>query len=131
MIRDMDFIRELLEDISKGKDNFSLNFSYEEDSPLEYPANNTDKKTIYHLDLMKEANLITWTGRYCYFDSTQCYDNVQLTWAGHDYYDVVRNNTVWNKVKNHLESYHLRIEEVSFEIIKGIANQKLKEWLGL
>lgn len=131
MIRDMDFIRELLEDISKGKDNFSLNFSYEEDNPLEDPANNTDKKTIYHLDLMKEANLITWTGRHCYFDSTQCYYNVQLTWEGHDYYNAVRNNTVWNKVKNHLKSYHFRIEEASFEIIKGIANQKLKEWLGL
>lgn len=62
MIRDMDFIRELLEDISKGKDNFSLNFSYEEDNPLEDPANNTDKKNDLPLRFNERSkfNYLDW-----------------------------------------------------------------------
>lgn len=77
----------------------------------------------YHMLLLKEAGLIL----------AECHQSdkklhciaASLTWAGHEFLDAIRRDTVWNGVKRTARE---RGVELSFETIKAVA-QKIIEGL--
>ena len=56
---------------------------------------------------------------------------VQLTWVGQDYYSTIKNETIWNKTKHHLQSKALTLGEVGFDMIINVSKLKAKELLGI
>jgi len=83
MVRDDDFIRQMLLDFEVSKDEWiiharSLNPSEE------------DVKFGHHLDLLCDAGLMTFVQGSAY----------RMTNAGHDYLAAIRDDTVWNKTKD-------------------------------
>ena len=56
---------------------------------------------------------------------------VQLTWVGQDYYSTIKNDTIWNKTKHHLQSKALTLGEVGFDMIINVSKLKAKELLGI
>jgi len=68
----------------------------------------------YHFYIMQEAGLI----------DAKCHKSANapifclassLTWDGHEFLDKIRNETVWARIKNTIESKGL---DLSFEVIK-------------
>jgi hypothetical protein len=69
-------------------------------SPPPELTNYSQQEVFYHLVLMKEAGLID-----AYFIEGNDVlpvgvRNIRLTWAGHDFLDAARNDTIWNKAKD-------------------------------
>lgn len=92
MKRDMDLVREIilaLEDHPTG---------YATDAPLAFPGF-TEAQVGYHVLIMGEAELLTVDEMTAFGDSTPNAVPVRLTWAGHEFADAVRNDTVWNNTK--------------------------------
>lgn len=57
----------------------------------------------YNAHLMIEAGLAK--GRALQVDQSinpVCVDLFRLTWAGHDFADVIKDDTIWNKAKEHV-----------------------------
>lgn len=80
----------------------------------------------YHFYILKEADLIE---AIC-FQSTnapmRC-SGGNLTWAGHEFLDSIRNDTTWNKIKTTAKSKGV---DLSFEVIKQAAIVVIKGLLG-
>lgn len=51
-----------------------------------------------------------------------------LTWAGHEFLDAARNETVWNKA---IPSLKEKSMTVPFEVLKAVVNQKCREYFGV
>jgi hypothetical protein len=52
----------------------------------------------------------------------------KMTWEGHDFLDAARNDTVWNKTKEHLAKVG---GSASLEIVKAVLLQITRSQLGL
>ncbi|MDP2318620.1 MAG: DUF2513 domain-containing protein [Acidobacteriota bacterium] len=68
------------------------------DAPLAFPGF-TEAQVGYHVLIMGEAELLNVQEMTGYGDSTPNAVPVRLTWAGHEFADAVRNDTVWNNTK--------------------------------
>jgi hypothetical protein len=68
-------------------------------SPAEL-ANYSQQEKIYNLVLMKDAGLID----VHFLEGNDVlpygFRDLRLTWAGHDFIDAARNDTIWNKAKD-------------------------------
>jgi len=63
------------------------------------------------------------------YSVSECsFDIQKLTWAGHDFLDAARNDTVWNSAKEKLISVG---GSASLEILKALLVQTAKQLLGL
>ena len=87
MKRDMDMIRQLLLD-AEGHDS---------NSPL-FQTN--DPSSAYHISLLKDAGLMDAIIRKGIHGTPSDAAIIGLTWAGHDFLDAARNDTIWNKAKD-------------------------------
>jgi hypothetical protein len=90
MKRDMDLIRQILID-AETRD-------FEDGEPPElYQALTTDE--AYQIALMIDAGLVQ--ADYVSSAGTpQSATIYRLTWAGHDFLDAARDNTIWKKAKD-------------------------------
>ncbi|RLI51233.1 MAG: hypothetical protein DRP09_19445 [Candidatus Thorarchaeota archaeon] len=94
MKRDMELIRKILLQIEKAPyqhTNDTVNLEIEE---------STNDKINYHVLLLAEAELIeaiSFSGD----DRVICFPT-RLTWKGHEFLDLSRNEKIWNKVKSFL-----------------------------
>ncbi|MEJ0090413.1 MAG: DUF2513 domain-containing protein [Limisphaerales bacterium] len=86
MKRDMELVRLLL-------------LQYEAESPPAELADYEQQEIIYNLVLMRDAGLIDAYPLEGNDVLPRGFMNVRLTWAGHDFLDAARNDTVWNKAK--------------------------------
>lgn len=114
----MDFVRQLLIDISNGK------------CKTEFGDSNEDKKYLYHLRIMKQAGLIDFKLNE-YYEGAALYDIPELTWEGNDYLDAISNDTIWNKTKNVLKEKGLELGNVPFHVLKEFAVLQAKSFLGI
>jgi hypothetical protein len=87
MKRDMELVRLLL-------------LQYEAGSPPAELENYEHQEIIYNLVLMMDAGLIDAYPLEGNDVLPRGFMNVRLTWAGHDFLDAARNDTVWNKAKD-------------------------------
>ena len=53
---------------------------------------------------------------------------LRLTWAGHEFLDAARNETVWKKAEERVKKSGV---DVTISLMKEILNQLLKQSLGL
>lgn len=71
----------------------------------------------YHVFLMKEAGLVNATCSNPLNGHRECFA-YELTWAGHEFLDQIRSQSVWNKTVGLLREKGL---DLSFDTIKAAA----------
>ena len=54
---------------------------------------------VYHIGLLKEAGLVTAVTRNDARGIIADAKIMTITWAGHDFIDAMRDDTIWNKAK--------------------------------
>lgn len=127
MKRNMDLVREILLEIEK---------QYVSTAIYNLKVEGYDTETIaYHCKILYEAGLIS-DYKAQYADSTIYSFGVgSLTWAGNDYLDKVRDNSIWKKTKDAITQKGLplvfdTIKTISTAFItataEGVANSILK-----
>lgn len=106
MERNIDLCRKILLEIEKNDTGRPIsNLKIE---------NHSLKETKYHCKMLYEEKLITNYRNYLH-------DNFavgELTWAGHDFLDKIRDENVWNKVK---EIITKNGSEITIDVIKVVA----------
>jgi Hypothetical protein (DUF2513) len=80
----------------------------------------------YHFYILNEAGLIEASCFKPIAGPMNC-SGGNLTWAGHEFLDSIRNDTTWNKIKTTAKSKGL---DLSFEVIKQAAVVVIKGLLG-
>ena len=111
MKRDWDIIREILirlEEATSEDDCLRLsNFPQERAQEISY-----------HVELLMEAGLINGQlaktlgpGPYDFFAE-------RLTWNGHEFLDVIKNDTIWQKTKS---SFVAKGLSMTFDLVKSVA----------
>lgn len=118
MKRDMELVRSMLLDFSQGK------------GPTTLSRNEESLNYVYHLDIMKEAGLISFKSADT-FDGRVMYGVPKLTWAGNDYIDAISNETVWNSTKQGIKEKGLELSNIPFSLLKDFAVLTVKQKLGL
>ncbi len=91
MKRDMDIIRDILLALENKPDTSSTK------SEEELPGIPLTPIVWYHLGLLLDAGLIKG-GRDEQRGSPEIYFE-RLTWAGHEFLDVIRNDSIWQRLK--------------------------------
>jgi Hypothetical protein (DUF2513) len=121
MKRDMDLIRLILMRIE------------EHNEASDVPPAENERQTIgYHLRLMTEAGLIDGvdveedhvTGEIIWFLKPV----PRLTWAGHEFLDAARNDTVWKEAKKKAGG---AFGSISFAVLTQLLMQVAKQHLGM
>jgi hypothetical protein len=82
---------------------------------------------IYHLQLLIERGLLEGHS-YPVFHSEPLVRIVGMTWAGHDWLDKMRNDTVWKRINDFLRSKGIA---ASFEILDKVATHYIEKRLHL
>ena len=86
------------------------------------------EQCVYHSALLIEAGLIDGhiipnaTGLPAHTV------RLRLTWAGHEFLDAARNDTVWHKASERIKKSGV---DVTISLLKELLNQLLKQSLGL
>ena len=80
----------------------------------------------YHFYILNEAGLIEASCFKPISGPMDC-NGRNLTWAGHEFLDSIRNDTAWNKIKTTAKSKGV---DLSFEVIKQVAVVVIKGLLG-
>lgn len=120
MKRDLDLVREILL-WATAQDNAGFN---------ENPSlpGHTENQIAHHVHLMWQAGLV---------DAVDITTNASpgpeamlssVTWAGHDFVDAARDNTIWNKSKNKVMSSGMSF---TFDLLKEFLVLAAKQQLGL
>jgi hypothetical protein len=115
MKRDMNLIRFLLLD-TEGED------------PKPDLSPYSEEQKVYHSALLIEAGLVD--GRIIGGSNGEPVGTVtlRLTWAGHEFLDAARNDTIWHKAGERIKKSGV---DVTMSLTKEILNQILKQSLGL
>jgi hypothetical protein len=86
------------------------------------------EERLYHLELLRDAGLIeahiTYDGR----DNPISAHVKRLTWAGHDFLDAMRDDTLWKQTK---ENVIKPGASWTFEVLKDYLKAEAKHRLGL
>ncbi len=106
MKRDMDLCRKILFAIEEDESGRPISDLKIED----YSA----KEIMYHCELLYQEGFLQ--GYKKYFGDQ--FSVGSLTWEGHDFLDKIREDTVWNKIK---EVITQKGATLTFEIIKSVA----------
>lgn len=115
MKRDLDLVKKIL-----------LALEEQEHLTVDFTIPNYDKRMVsYHIMIMEQADLLEAQVNK-YLDGEVEALPKRLTWQGHEWLDLARNNTVWEKVKKKLEE---KAVGVSFEIMKWLLAEGLKQFL--
>lgn len=80
----------------------------------------------YHVQRLTEAGLLEATDLSD--DSGSDWRPSSLTWAGHEFLDAARNDTVWNKAMTTLKD---KAATVPFEVVKAVVIQECKDFFGV
>lgn len=82
-----------------------------------------DAETVsYNMKLLIEAQLIGGTVSQMNTGSIFCI-GMSMTWDGHELFDKIRSETIWNKIK---ASARERAIPLSFEVVKILAVEAVK-----
>lgn len=110
MVRNWEIIREILLKLEKMLPDQTLRLGdFPEEKAYDYS---------YHMELLFEAGLIY--GKMLEECGTQASDflALRLTWAGHEFLDSVRSDTVWNQTKSRFIKEGI---SMTFDLIKTVA----------
>lgn len=116
MKRDMDLIRKMLLEI-KGQDGYT--------GHLAIPGY-SQETLAGHVRLLFNAGLCEGKTMPISGSTIPIYTITGLTWAGHDFLDDIRNDSVWAGVKDKLSRFG---GDASLEVVKSLAAQAALEFL--
>ncbi len=123
MERDMDTVREVLCKISDAPGKPGHQILVEGKSPEEA------EKILYHVALLEQAGLLTGVSLA---DMTSTgWANLDLTWAGHDFIDAIRDPQVWRETKKGLEGVGSFTFDLAKALAKGFIKKKIEEHTGV
>ena len=106
MKKDMDLCRKLLLKIEEtGTAIYDL-------SVENYPK----EQVAYHCKILHEAGFLSDYKQLYGDDKLISFGVGALTWAGNEYLDKIRDNTIWGKIKTSINEKGLML---SFEIVKS------------
>jgi hypothetical protein len=86
----------------------------------------TDEQIGYHAMLMVEAGLLHGTSISQFGSPSPAYLASSLTWAGHEFLDAARDDTVWAKAKGAAAA----AGGVAFDVLKELLVAYLKDKAG-
>ncbi|MGL6496170.1 DUF2513 domain-containing protein [Aeromonas veronii] len=72
----------------------------------------------YHMELLIEAGLVEGKMSRVLGGGPINFTATRLTWAGHEFLDAIRSDTVWNKTK---ETFTTKGLDMTFDLIKTVA----------
>lgn len=101
----------------------------EQGHELILPKDMDIKLVANHLELMGQASLVK--NNITYADDKPYWIYTSLTWGGHEFLDSIRNEGIWNKVKDVVKSKGLEIGSVPLEVLKEYAKMQVKNIFGL
>lgn len=112
MKRDMDLVRKIL---------FAIEAHPPTLGPLKINIEGYSKEIIdYHLTLLKDAGFIEGINpgaKSGFGDIVAMTIPMRMTWQGHEFLDACRNESIWNKAKDKLQSVG---GEVPLEVVKSV-----------
>lgn len=88
----------------------------------------SEEEIGYHVYLMDDAGLIIGMDATSLSSLSPFMMPQNLTWAGHDFLDAARDDTVWNGVKKKIEAVS---GAVTFELLTALLVQTTKGTLGI
>jgi hypothetical protein len=119
MKRDMELIRKILIKVEES-DRDPLDYV-----PLEIEG--YDQSTVsYHIWLLVDAGLVE--GVDCTSDAIFRWHAQRLTWDGHDFLQSIRDDTIWNKVK---EKVLKPAASWTFTVLVAWLNKEIMENFGI
>ena len=113
MIRDNDYIRDLLLDFERSNEWFMV-------VALLVDATAQEQKKFAYCELLAEAGYL------------KCYENhaYRMTSKGHDFVQAIRSDEDWAKVKQFAASIGGGTLEILNDIAIGLLKQKIPETIG-
>ncbi len=120
MKRDLDLIRSILLSMEANEHGIAA------DCPA--IEGFTEEQIGYHVYLMGQAGLITVADATTLSDQSPSAIPLSITWAGHDFLDSVKDETLWKKAK----SIVLKpAAGVAFDVLVAWVKAEAKQRLGL
>lgn len=118
MKRNWELIRTILMTIEATSDSKFLRLS-----DFDHPNKH---EITYHVSLLIDAGLIDATINKTM--SLEAHDFLirGLTWEGHEFIDSIKNDSIWDKVK---EAFKKQSISMTFETVKTIANTVITSFL--
>jgi hypothetical protein len=115
MKRDMDIIREVLCKISEAETKVSWKELTKGKPQIEV------ENILYNINLCNDARLLK--GAKLSLISHTIWENLELTWQGHDFVDSVRDQEIWDQTKKGVGE----VGSFTFDIIKNLAKGFIKK----
>ena len=115
MKRDMDLIRLLM-------------LQTEGEEPRPDLSGYTQAKVLYHYALLIEANLVHGSIIPDKNGDIGATNILRLTWAGHEFLDAARNDTIWKKSWQKITNSGV---QVTMTVLEDLLKSNIKEVLGL
>jgi hypothetical protein len=120
MKRDMDLVRKILLAMDAHEHGFA---------PAGFTIAGYDQDVIgHHVWLMEQGKLLTAATTTAYGGPSPTAVPLTITWAGHDFLDAVRNDSIWSKVKTQLKDHAIT---VPFALLQDLALKILAAHVGL
>ncbi len=120
MKRDMDLVRKLVFAIDESNHGFA---------PRKIVVEGfTEEQIGYHLSIMFEAGLITVFTLTSQGSSSPEVRAKSLTWAGHEFADAARSDSLWNKAKSTVKE---KFGSVSISLLTQYLQSLAKSALGM
>jgi hypothetical protein len=120
MTRDMDLVRKILLEIESHEHGFA---------PRQFSIDGyTQEQIAYHVHLMGQAGLLQVADVTHFGSKSPEAIPSRMLWAGHDFLDAARSDTVWNRAKKQLGN---EWASVPFEILKQLLFRLASQAVGL
>jgi hypothetical protein len=118
MKRDMELVRSILQQVESKPPGFSAQWD---------TGAHTQDEFFEHVKLLKDAGLLEADVTPIDRGTVIAYPK-RLTWAGHEFLDSIKNDTVWDKVK---ETVKEKGGAIPFEVLKALAVKVASAFFGV
>lgn len=119
MKRDMDLVRKIVLALEDHPHGFAPDLVFD---------GYTDEQIGYHVHLLAQAGLVTALERTAGGAGSPQMEAEALTWAGHEFAENARNDTVWNKAKAVIQD---KVGTASIAVMVEVLKQQARHMLGL
>lgn len=119
MKRDFDLIRSLLLKIERNQTDHPV-WQLDVDGI-------SQQAVIYHIWLLKDAGLIVADVDEVSDGTLDSFIIYCLTWAGHEFLDAVRDEEIWQNIRNRL---YQKLSGVPFDVVKSVALEMARRAVG-
>jgi Hypothetical protein (DUF2513) len=118
--RDMDLVRKIL---------FALEEHEHGRAPRNFTVEGYGEELVgYHVHSMAQAGLVRAIEDRAMGNPSPRSIPIALTWQGHEFLEQTRNDTLWNKAKNHIKEKGV---PMTLDLLKDVLGGLAKQMIGL